>query len=400
MSQHPTTLRRIATLTPRAQAWAHALMRALDDAGIPARIISGTRTYAEQDALYAKGRTAPGQRVTNARGGQSNHNFGLAWDIGIFSGDTYLPESPLYARAGAVGRAIGLEWGGDWTSIIDMPHFQCRVRRTVRQLDGIVRAAGGLDAAMPILDALVAPREDDDDADANPAASLQASSPLFDARRAVRVAATAALLADTAAARAAAPDLLAAAIAAASSALGGTSTGRSGAVNTLTVLASLQPEDLAPLRATLEPWLDRVRTNGPQTAGLVDDVRDLLARPAVRSTVFIQYRSAAQRPFAAALADRLRALGFSVPDLEDVGLTRGNEAATWLFDHAGAHVADAHLLRDLMEDLSLSPRTRTLTANTRAASTFEIWLAAALPADAATQLEHGCDGGCGGDADG
>ncbi len=61
------------------------------------KIISGTRTHMqEQDALYARRRTAPGPRVTNARGGYSNHNFGIAWDIGLFRGGKYLEDSPLY----------------------------------------------------------------------------------------------------------------------------------------------------------------------------------------------------------------------------------------------------------------------------------------------------------------
>jgi peptidoglycan L-alanyl-D-glutamate endopeptidase CwlK len=42
---------------------------------------SGYRTYGEQDALYAKGRTVPGAWATNAKGGQSSHNFGIAIDF-------------------------------------------------------------------------------------------------------------------------------------------------------------------------------------------------------------------------------------------------------------------------------------------------------------------------------
>ena len=45
------------------------------------RIAQGLRTFAEQDALYAQGRTKPGAKVTNAKGGQSIHNYGLAVDI-------------------------------------------------------------------------------------------------------------------------------------------------------------------------------------------------------------------------------------------------------------------------------------------------------------------------------
>lgn len=65
----------IETLQIPLQEKARQLLTHLSDAGIHARILSGTRSYAEQDVLYAKGRTAPGAKVTSARGGGSNHNF-------------------------------------------------------------------------------------------------------------------------------------------------------------------------------------------------------------------------------------------------------------------------------------------------------------------------------------
>lgn len=102
--------------------------------GTEAKIISGTRTYEEQNALYAKGRTAPGPKVTNARGGYSNHNFGVAFDIGFFRGGKYISDGPEYDVAGKVGKELGLEWGGDWTSIVDKPHFQYRTGLTVAQM--------------------------------------------------------------------------------------------------------------------------------------------------------------------------------------------------------------------------------------------------------------------------
>lgn len=116
----------IATLHPRVRPMARALVHACEDQGFRIKVIDGTRTYAEQDALYAKGRTADGRIVTNARGGFSNHNFGLAFDIGVFEQNEYVPESPLYKVAGALGKTLGLEWGGDWHSIVDEPHYQLR----------------------------------------------------------------------------------------------------------------------------------------------------------------------------------------------------------------------------------------------------------------------------------
>jgi peptidoglycan L-alanyl-D-glutamate endopeptidase CwlK len=119
----------IQSLQPRAQENARTFLKEVNDrlggGDVVFKIISGTRTYAEQDALFAQGRTRfPGPIVTRARGGQSNHNFGVAWDIGLFKAGQYIPESDLYKKAGEIGKSLGLEWGGDWKTIQDEPHFQ------------------------------------------------------------------------------------------------------------------------------------------------------------------------------------------------------------------------------------------------------------------------------------
>lgn len=116
----------IATLHPQVATYARSLVQRAASVGIEIKIIGGTRTYAEQDALFAQGRTKPGKRVTNAKGGESNHNFGIAFDIGVFNGKTYLGESPSYDVVGPLGIDIGLEWGGAWTTLVDKPHFQLR----------------------------------------------------------------------------------------------------------------------------------------------------------------------------------------------------------------------------------------------------------------------------------
>lgn len=127
--------RNIQTLNKKVQPLARKLIETAVDQGIYVKIICGRRTYEEQDELYAQGRTAPGNIVTKAKGGQSNHNFGTAFDIGIFdkSGKTYLDESPDYAKVGKIGEALGLEWGGDW-KFVDEPHFQFVEGRSLAQL--------------------------------------------------------------------------------------------------------------------------------------------------------------------------------------------------------------------------------------------------------------------------
>ena len=124
--------RNLATLHPEVQPRLRAFIKAAKalavSRNLDVRIISGTRSYAEQDALYAKGRTAPGPKVTNASAGYSLHNFGLSADIGIFSADgkKYYDDHALYRELGPLGESLGLEWGGRWKTIVDEPHYQFR----------------------------------------------------------------------------------------------------------------------------------------------------------------------------------------------------------------------------------------------------------------------------------
>lgn len=140
------TEKNLATLHPRAMAQARTFMAAalptMQDRGVVVKIISGTRSYQEQDALYAKGRVTAGPRVTNAQGGYSNHNFGIAWDIGLFREGKYLERSPLYRECGEIGKSLGLEWGGDWKSFPDEPHFQIKTGLTLAQMR--IRVAAGV----------------------------------------------------------------------------------------------------------------------------------------------------------------------------------------------------------------------------------------------------------------
>jgi peptidoglycan L-alanyl-D-glutamate endopeptidase CwlK len=95
--------------------------------GLALVVTQGLRTWEEQDALYAQGRTAPGKIVTKARGGQSYHNFGLAFDILVLDAmgkADWDSSHPGWSQAADVGKALGLEWGGDWQTIKDQPHFQ------------------------------------------------------------------------------------------------------------------------------------------------------------------------------------------------------------------------------------------------------------------------------------
>lgn len=104
-------------------------------------MIAGHRTWAEQDALYAQGRTTAGRIVTKAKGGQSNHNFGIAADFGVFQSARYLDESNptlaakihLEVAREAIAAGLNIEWGGDWKSMPDTPHFEIKTGLTMAE---------------------------------------------------------------------------------------------------------------------------------------------------------------------------------------------------------------------------------------------------------------------------
>ncbi len=114
------------------------------------RIVQGLRTKAEQDAIYAQGRTAPGKIVTNAKFGQSYHCYGLAIDFCIMydkdnNGSFEVlswDENTDFDKDGQKDwqevvqafKAKGYVWGGDWKSIKDGAHLQKNFGYTWQQL--------------------------------------------------------------------------------------------------------------------------------------------------------------------------------------------------------------------------------------------------------------------------
>jgi peptidoglycan LD-endopeptidase CwlK len=97
------------------------------------RITQGLRTFAEQDALYAQGRTKPGKIITKAKAGQSVHNFGFAIDICLIidnkiaswetAKDWDNDQVADWYECVKIFAKNGYEWGGNWKIFKDMPHF-------------------------------------------------------------------------------------------------------------------------------------------------------------------------------------------------------------------------------------------------------------------------------------
>ena len=136
------TLDRIKLLHPKLRDEAVLLYEEIVEAltgKANCRFTHTLRTFAEQDSLYAQGRTKKGSKVTNAKGGQSYHNYGLAIDISLlvdkdgngsfetaswdtktdFDGD----KKADWQEIVTIFKKYGYEWGGDW-KFIDAPHFQ------------------------------------------------------------------------------------------------------------------------------------------------------------------------------------------------------------------------------------------------------------------------------------
>lgn len=109
--------------------------------GITVSVICTRRDFDAQAALYAQGRTAPGKIVTNAKAGESWHNFDCAFDVlplrhgkpvwgtsgnGMDDNpaDDGTDDREVWQRVGSLGLRAGLEWAGNWKTFREFPHFQ------------------------------------------------------------------------------------------------------------------------------------------------------------------------------------------------------------------------------------------------------------------------------------
>ena len=131
--------RKITDLHPKVQVMANAMIEACKKAGFDILITSTYRDAESQNALYAQGRTTKGSIVTNAKAGQSWHNYRLAFDIvplrnGKPVWGTSGADGKLWKAIGKIGKACGLEWAGDWVSMKEYPHFQHTGGLTLKDL--------------------------------------------------------------------------------------------------------------------------------------------------------------------------------------------------------------------------------------------------------------------------
>jgi peptidoglycan L-alanyl-D-glutamate endopeptidase CwlK len=146
------TLQRIQLLHPKVRTEAEQIYSIISKeltGKSGCRFTHTLRTFAEQDQLYAIGRTKPGRIVTNAKGGYSFHNYGLAIDIVLMKdnnndgiGDEAIWDTKIdidgdgkrdWIEVVNVFKQYGWTWGGDWR-FSDPPHFEKTFGKSVREL--------------------------------------------------------------------------------------------------------------------------------------------------------------------------------------------------------------------------------------------------------------------------
>lgn len=128
--------RNIADLLPIVAAKASAFISACKAQGIDIIITSTYRDNESQSALYNQGRTVPGAKVTNAKAGQSFHNYRCAFDFApIVNGKIPWSDGPLFTRCGQIAESVGLEWAGRWTGKMrELAHVQYTGGLTIEEL--------------------------------------------------------------------------------------------------------------------------------------------------------------------------------------------------------------------------------------------------------------------------
>lgn len=129
----------LSSLHPYVANLARQFLNLCRNNGLDVTILIAFRSWDDQDYQYAQGRTRPGLIVTDAMGGDSYHNWGLAFDAApLVNGVVDWNATALFNQMGRYGQQVGLEWGGHWTTykirLVDLPHFQYTFGLSTEQL--------------------------------------------------------------------------------------------------------------------------------------------------------------------------------------------------------------------------------------------------------------------------
>ena len=127
--------RKLEDLHPTVQEMAQSFINKCAEQGIDVLITSTFRDIESQNALYAQGRTTPGSIVTKAKGGQSFHNFKVAFDfVPLMNGKAMWNDTATFEKCGAIGESCGLEWAGRWKNFKELAHLQYTAGLSLRDL--------------------------------------------------------------------------------------------------------------------------------------------------------------------------------------------------------------------------------------------------------------------------
>jgi peptidoglycan L-alanyl-D-glutamate endopeptidase CwlK len=132
------------SLNPAVKEKSSQLIQQAAKKGIHVVITNGFRSVGEQNRLYQQGRTTPGTIVTNAKGGESYHNYGLAVDFALKTPSGSVIWDRQYdgnrngqadwAEVVGIAKSLGFQWGGDWVQFKDYPHLQMDFGLTIADL--------------------------------------------------------------------------------------------------------------------------------------------------------------------------------------------------------------------------------------------------------------------------
>lgn len=127
--------RSLNDLHPALKPLAEEFLKNCSSDGLDILITCTFRSPQEQNSLYEQGRTKPGRIVTNAKGGESAHNFILdgkpaakAFDfVPMIDGKPeWHGNDPSWNQAGEIGEKLGLEWAGRWVKFKELAHMQLK----------------------------------------------------------------------------------------------------------------------------------------------------------------------------------------------------------------------------------------------------------------------------------